>query len=74
VVQGILNKRGNAYGILHRKGRSRLQAGKESSFAQAASPTTLVDLTSESIKVAVEKGDEGSLLGSKTASIVIFWR
>jgi hypothetical protein len=47
---------------------SRLQIGKEASFAQAASPTTLVDLTSESIKVAVEKGDEGSLLGSKTAS------
>jgi hypothetical protein len=47
---------------------TRLQAGKESSFAQAASPTTLVDLTSESIKVAVEKGDAGSLLGSKTAS------
>ena len=47
---------------------SRLQAGKESSFAVAASPTTLVDLTSESIKVAVEKGDEGSLLGSKTAT------
>jgi hypothetical protein len=47
---------------------SRLQAGKESSFAQAAGPTTLVDLTSESIKVSVEKGDEGSLLGSKTAS------
>jgi hypothetical protein len=47
---------------------SRLQAGKESSFAQAASPTMLVDLTSESIKVAVEKGDEGSLLGSKTAT------
>ena len=47
---------------------SRLQAGKEASFAQAAGPTTLVDLTSESIKVAVEKGDEGSLLGSKTAT------
>jgi hypothetical protein len=47
---------------------TRLQAGKEASFAQAASPTTLVDLTSESIKVAVEKGDEGSLLGSKTAT------
>lgn len=47
---------------------SRIQIGKEASFAQAAAPTTLVDLTSESIKVAVEKGDEGSLLGSKTAS------
>lgn len=47
---------------------SRIQIGKEASFGQAAAPTTLVDLTSESIKVAVEKGDEGSLLGSKTAS------
>ncbi len=47
---------------------TRLQIGKETSFAVAATPTDLVDLTSESIKVAVEKGDEGSLLGSKTAS------
>jgi len=47
---------------------SRLQIGKESSFGQAAAPTDLVDLTSEGIKVSVEKGDEGSLLGSKTAS------
>ncbi len=46
---------------------SSLQIGKESSFAVAAIPSTLVDLTSESIKVTVEKGDEGSLLGSKTA-------
>jgi hypothetical protein len=47
---------------------SRLQIGKESSFAQAAGPTTLVDMTGESIKASVEKGDEGTLLGSKTAS------
>jgi hypothetical protein len=47
---------------------TRLQVGKESSFAQAASPSAPIDLTSESIKVSVEKGDEGSLLGSKTAS------
>ncbi len=45
---------------------SSLQIGKESSFGTAALPTTLVDITSESIKVSVEKGDEGSLLSSKT--------
>ena len=44
-----------------------LQIGKESSFALAVAPSALVDLTSESIKFSVEKGDEGSLLGSKTA-------
>ncbi len=43
-----------------------LQFGKETTFAEAASPTNLIDLTSESIKVEVEKGDEGSLLASKT--------
>jgi hypothetical protein len=46
---------------------SSLQIGKESSFALAGAPSALVDLTSESIKLSVEKGDEGSLLGSKTA-------
>ena len=45
---------------------SAVQIGKETQFAQGVSPTTLVDITSESIKVAVEKGDEGSLLASKT--------
>lgn len=44
-----------------------LQMGKETAFAAGSDPTDLVDLTSESIKVGVEKGDEGSLLGSKTA-------
>ena len=46
---------------------ARLHIGKESTFAVASTPTALVDLTSESIKFSVEKGDEGSLLGSKTA-------
>lgn len=46
---------------------TQLQIGKEHSFAEAATPSALVNLTSESIKVSVEKGDEGSLLGSKTA-------
>lgn len=46
---------------------TQLQIGKELSFGEAATPTDIVNLTSESIKVSVEKGDEGSLLGSKTA-------
>lgn len=45
---------------------SSLQIGKESEYGTAVTPTALIDLTSESIKVAVEKGDEGSLLASKT--------
>lgn len=45
---------------------SSLQIGKESPFGTAALPSALVDITSESIKVSVEKGDEGSLLASKT--------
>lgn len=45
---------------------SSLQIGKEPAFGTAVVPSTLVDITSESIKVSVEKGDEGSLLASKT--------
>lgn len=44
-----------------------LQIGKETAFAQGASPTALVDITSEALKLSVEKGDEGSLISSKTA-------
>ena len=43
-----------------------LQIGKESTFGTGVSPTVLVDITSEGIKLSVEKGDEGSLLASKT--------
>jgi len=43
-----------------------LQIGKESVFGTGVPPTELVDITSESMKVSVEKGDEGSLLASKT--------
>ena len=46
---------------------AQLQFGKESTFGTGVAPTNLVDLTSESIKQSVEKGDEGSLLASKTA-------
>ena len=45
---------------------SLVQIGKEAQFGKGVSPTALVDITSESLKVAVEKGDEGSLLASKT--------
>lgn len=44
-----------------------LRIGKEESFGTAAAPQALVDITSESISLSVEKGDSGSLLASKTA-------
>lgn len=43
-----------------------LQIGKEPSFGTGVRPTALVDITGESIKVSVEKGDAGSLFASKT--------
>lgn len=43
-----------------------VQFGKEASFGTEATPTDLLDITSEGIAVSVEKGDEGSLLASKT--------
>lgn len=45
-----------------------VQIGKEAVFNTPATPDTLVDITSEGVKVAVEKGDEGSLLASKTVA------
>lgn len=44
-----------------------LQIGKETTFGTGVTPTNLVDFTSESIATSVDKGDEGSLLASKTA-------
>ena len=44
-----------------------LRLGKEESFGAAATADTLVDITSESVSLSVEKGDSGSLLASKTA-------
>lgn len=44
-----------------------LQIGKEAAFGTAVRPAVLVDITGESIKASVEKGDAGSLLASKTA-------
>ena len=49
-----------------------LQIGKESSFGTAVTPSALVDITSESIKVSVEKSDEGSLLASKHLALETF--
>jgi hypothetical protein len=43
-----------------------LQFGKESTFGTGVTPSALVDITSESLKLSVEKSDEGSLLASKT--------
>ncbi len=43
-----------------------LRIGKETNFGVAVTPETLVDITSESIALSVSKGDEGSLLASKT--------
>ena len=45
-----------------------IQFGKESGFAISANPTTLINHTNEGISVSVSKGDEGSLLVSKTPS------
>lgn len=44
-----------------------VQFGKETAFGEAVAATDLLDITSEGIAVSVEKGDEGSLLASKTA-------
>lgn len=43
------------------------QFGKESVFGTSVVPTSLINLTSESMKLTVNKSDEGSLLASKTA-------
>ena len=44
-----------------------LKIGKEESFNTPIDAKQIVDITSESINLSVEKGDEGSLLASKTA-------
>lgn len=44
------------------------QVGKQANFATPVAPDTLVNMTSESFSVSVEKGDEGNLLASKTAA------
>lgn len=43
-----------------------IQIGKEDSFGSAIVPNTLINHTNEGINVSVSKGDEGSLLSSKT--------
>ena len=47
---------------------TNLQFGKEAVFGASAQATATVNLTSESIVESYEKGDEGSLLASKTAT------
>ena len=42
------------------------QAGLQSAWGTPVTPDTLLNLTGESIKTTVEKGDEGNLLASKT--------
>lgn len=47
---------------------SACQAGKQNAWGTPVVPDTLINMTGESIKVTVEKGDEGNLLASKTAN------
>src|SRR5574344_1917649 len=47
---------------------TNLQFGKEAVFGSASQATATINLTSESIVESYEKGDEGSLLASKTAT------
>jgi len=44
------------------------QAGMQTAWGTPAVPDQLVNMTSESVNVTVEKGDEGNLLSSKTAN------
>lgn len=44
------------------------QAKKQSVFGTPVAPDTLLNMTSESINVSVERGDEGNLIASKTAN------
>ena len=44
------------------------QAAKQTTWGTSVAPDTLVNMTSESISVSVQKGDEGNLLASKTAA------
>lgn len=44
------------------------QVARQSIWGTPVVPDTLVNMTSESINVTVEKGDEGNLLASKTAN------
>ena len=44
-----------------------IQFGLESVFKDGATPTTVINHSSEGVSVAVTKGDEGNLIGSKTA-------
>ena len=47
---------------------SALQAAKQTTWGTPVSPSVLLNMTSESIQTAINKGDEGNLLATKTAS------
>lgn len=42
------------------------QAGIQTTFGTSVAPTALLNMTSESVNVTVERGDEGNLIASKT--------
>lgn len=44
------------------------QAAKQTTWGTPVAPSVLLNMTSESIQTAINKGDEGNLLASKTAS------
>lgn len=44
------------------------QAAKQTTWGTSVTPDVLLNMTSESINVSVQKGDEGNLLASKTAA------
>ena len=52
---------------MHRTGiGSVCQAGLQNAWGTPATPDTLINMTGETIKVTVNKGDEGNLLAKKT--------
>ena len=52
---------------MHKVGTGSVcQAGLQASWGTPVPPDTLLNMTGETIKITVEKGDEGNLLASKT--------
>ena len=44
------------------------QAGKQTTFGTSVAPDALLNMTSESITLGINRGDEGNLIASKTAN------
>jgi len=44
------------------------QVAKQTTWGTSVAPAALVNMTSESFKISIEKGDEGNLFASKTAN------